>query len=173
MCGVPKLFHIWFGPGPVSRDMKLNRKKVHWIIRQKQKRVGTKEIAQDMKITRRRVQQLWKILPGNRPHASSRPEPRASEEPHVKREAEIVREAYGRYRFGARMLEMVIRKQYRVRISNNRIHSYLMAEGLAREEPGKEESEQVEQVLPQAQPFSRTYRLVRSGRDRHQGLYYS
>jgi putative transposase len=49
--------------------MKLNRKKVHWIIRQKQKGVGTKEIAQDMKISRRRVQQIWKYFKetGNEP----------------------------------------------------------------------------------------------------------
>jgi hypothetical protein len=47
--------------------------------------------------------------------------------PCVKREAEIVRDAYARYRFGARMLEVVIRKRHKIRISHNRIH----------EEPGK------------------------------------
>jgi hypothetical protein len=40
--------------------MKLNKRKIHWIIRQKQKGVPTKQIALDMKISRRRVQQLWK-----------------------------------------------------------------------------------------------------------------
>jgi putative transposase len=137
MCRVPKLFRIWFGPGPVLRDMKLNRKKVHWIIRQKQKGVGTKEIARDMKISRRRVQQIWKCFQetGSEPVLGrniGRPR-----KPFVKREAEIIREAYRRYRFGARMLERVIRKQYKVRISHNRIHKYLKAEGLACEDQGK------------------------------------
>ncbi|MCX6672469.1 MAG: IS481 family transposase, partial [Methanothrix sp.] len=40
--------------------MKLDQRKIHWIIRQKQKGVSTKQIALDMKISRRRVQQIWK-----------------------------------------------------------------------------------------------------------------
>ena len=117
--------------------MKLNRRKVHWIIRQKQKEVGTKEIARDMKISRRRVQQIWKYFKetGREPVLGQNiGRPR---KPYIKREAEIVKAAYGRYRFGARMLEKVIRKQYKVRISHNRIHMYLKELGLAHEEPGK------------------------------------
>ena len=40
--------------------MKLDQRKIHWIIRQKKKGVTTKQIALDMKISRRRVQQIWK-----------------------------------------------------------------------------------------------------------------
>jgi putative transposase len=49
--------------------MKLNKRKIHWIIRQKPKGVPTKQIALDMKISRRRVQQLWKgyETPGEKP----------------------------------------------------------------------------------------------------------
>ncbi len=57
--------------------------------------------------------------------------------PYVKQEAEIVKAAHARYRFGARMLERLIRKMYKVRISHNRIHMYLKAQGLAREDPEK------------------------------------
>lgn len=57
--------------------------------------------------------------------------------PYVKQEAETVKAAYARYRFGARMLERVIRKLYKVCISHNRIHMYLKAQGLAREDPEK------------------------------------
>jgi putative transposase len=49
----------------------------------------------------------------------------------------MVREAHSHYKFGARMLERVIRKQYKICISHNRIHMYLKKEGLAREEPGR------------------------------------
>jgi transposase InsO family protein len=117
--------------------MKLNRRKVHWIIRQKQKGVGTKEIGRDMKVSRRRVQQIWKYFQetGLEPVLGQnlgRPK-----KPYIKREADIVRAAHARYRFGARMLERVIRKLYKVRISHNRIHMYLKADGLAREDPGK------------------------------------
>jgi polyribonucleotide nucleotidyltransferase len=41
--------------------MKLDQRKIHWIIRQKQKNVTAKQIAFDMKISWRRVQQIWKI----------------------------------------------------------------------------------------------------------------
>jgi putative transposase len=117
--------------------MKLNRKKVHWIIRHKQKGVGTKEIAREMKVSRRRVQQIWKYFKetGKEPILGQNVgRPR---KPYVKQEAEIVKEAHMRYKFGARMLERVIRKQYKLCISHNRIHMYLKKEGLAREEPGK------------------------------------
>jgi len=40
--------------------MKLNKPKIHWIIRQTRKGVATKEIARDMKISPRRVQQILK-----------------------------------------------------------------------------------------------------------------
>ncbi len=90
-----------------------------------------------MKISRRRVQQIGKHFQetGSEPVLGrniGRPR-----KPFVKREAEIIREAYGRYRFGARMLEKVIRKQYKVRISHNRIHEYLKVEGLACEDKGR------------------------------------
>ena len=41
------------------------------------------------------------------------------------------------YRFGARMLEVVVRKVFKIRISHNRIHMYLKAADLAHEDPKK------------------------------------
>ena len=81
--------------------MKLNKTKIRWIIRQNRKGVAIKEIAGGMKVSTRRVQQILK---------------------EYEHEAQIVKEAHERYRFGARMLEQVIRKQYKIRISHNRIH---------------------------------------------------
>ncbi|VVB63785.1 Uncharacterised protein [uncultured archaeon] len=98
--------------------MKLNKARVHWIIRQKKKGVPTKEIAQAMKITSRRVQQVWRAYP------KTGREPVLGENIH--------------YRFGARMLEVVIRKRYKVRISHNRIHMYLKAMDLAHENEKKQ-----------------------------------
>jgi putative transposase len=40
--------------------MKLNKTKIRWIIRQKRKGVATKDIARDMKVSTRRVQQILK-----------------------------------------------------------------------------------------------------------------
>ena len=57
--------------------------------------------------------------------------------PFDKREEQVVSEAFTRYRFGARMLEVVIRKVFKIRISHNRIHMYLKAADLAHEDPQK------------------------------------
>jgi putative transposase len=117
--------------------MKLTRKKIHWIIRQKQKGVRTKEIALAMKISRRRVQQIWKCFNETDHEPILGRNIGRPRKPYARHEAEIIKEAHERYKFGARMLENVIRKQYKVRISHNRIHMYLKAEGLAHDENGK------------------------------------
>ena len=49
--------------------------------------------------------------------------------PYDEQESEIVQEAHGSYRFGARMLEVVIRKQYNICTSHNRINIVPEASG--------------------------------------------
>jgi putative transposase len=72
--------------------------------------VTTKLIAQDMKISRRRVQQIWKS------YAESKQEPAIGEnmgrprKPFDEHEAQVVGEGYRRYRFGGLMLEVAVRK---------------------------------------------------------------
>jgi putative transposase len=50
--------------------------------------------------------------------------------PYNSKEAQIIVLAYDRYRFGARMLEVAIRKILKTCISHNRIHMDLKASGL-------------------------------------------
>jgi putative transposase len=117
--------------------MKLNKRKIHWIIREKKKGATTSEIARDMKISTRRVQQVWKQ------YLDTGIEPVIGEDigrpkkPYDSKEAQLVVLAYARYRFGARMLEVAIRKIYKTCISHNRIHMYLKASGLAQDDPNK------------------------------------
>jgi len=118
--------------------MKLNKAKIRWIIRQKHKGVATKDIARDMKVSTRRVQQIL------REYRKTGKEPSLGEnlgrpaKPYDEHEAQIVKEAHESYRFGARMLEPVIRKRYKIQISHNRIHMYLKAQGLAQENQKKQ-----------------------------------
>jgi len=101
--------------------MKLDQRKIHWIIRQNQKGVPTKQIALDMKISQRRVQQVLKS------YREQMQEPTVGEnmgrprKPFEEREAQVISEAFELYRFGARMLEVVVRKVFKTRISHNRI----------------------------------------------------
>jgi putative transposase len=118
--------------------MKLTKAKVRFILRQSRKGVTTKEIARDIKVSQRRVQQVIKEYKetGREPvYGEKIGRPSRS---YDEREAQIVKAAHERYRFGARMLEHVIRKQYMVCISHNRIHMYMRAQGLARENPKKQ-----------------------------------
>jgi putative transposase len=138
VCGVPKLFRTQSMPGIIFRDMKLTKTKIHWIIRQNRKGVATKDIARHMLVSTRRVQQILKE------YRETGKEPSVGEnlgrpaKPYDEYEAQIVKKAHERYRFGARMLEQVIRKQYKIRISHNRIHMYLKAQGLAQENQKKQ-----------------------------------
>ena len=111
--------------------MKLNKTKVRYILRQNRKGVATKEIARDVKVSQRRVQQIIKEYneTGQEPVLGEKVgRPR---KPFTEKETEAIRAAHARYRFGARMLETVIRKQFKICISHNRIHMYLKAAGLA------------------------------------------
>jgi len=118
--------------------MKLNKTKVHFILRQYRKHASTKEISRDVKVSQRRVQQIIKQ------NKETGLEPILGEKvgrpfkPYDDQESEIVQEAHARYRFGARMLEVVIRKQYKIRISHNRIHMYLKHQGRAQDDEKKQ-----------------------------------
>ncbi len=52
-------------------------------------------------------------------------------------ESEIVVEAYKRFKFGAGMLEVIIRIRYELSVSHNHIHRCLMYHGLGRAEESK------------------------------------
>jgi len=117
--------------------MKLNQKKIRWILKEKKKGESSGVIAKIQHITRRRVDQIWKrsrdldelpIIGKN----MGRPK-----RPITDKESEIIEQAHQQYKFGARMLEVVIRVRFGVSISHNRIHRYLMGRGLARTEASK------------------------------------
>ncbi len=117
--------------------MKLDQRKTHWIIRQEQKGVPTKQTALDMKISRRRVQQFWKSYKEQMREPAIGKNMGRPRKLFDEREAQVIDEAYGLYRFGARMLEVVVRKVFKTHISHNRIHMYLKAAGLAHEDRQK------------------------------------
>ena len=111
-CRVLKLFRTPSKPGIIFWDMKLHKTKIRWIIRQKRKGVATKNIAREMKVSTRRVQQILKEYRETGKEPSPGENLGLPAKPYDELEAQIVKEAHERYRFGARMLEPVIRKQY-------------------------------------------------------------
>lgn len=117
--------------------MKLTLKKIRYIIKHKKIGESSKTIAIDMKISKRRVEQIWKYYSetGKEPIIGKnlgRPE-----KPLDPKEVEIVKIAFERYKFGADMLEDIIDGFYEMHIPHNRIHAILLSEGLAKEEKAK------------------------------------
>jgi len=85
--------------------VKLNRRKIRYIINHKKKGESSEAIAKDMKISRKRVEQIWKEYreTGVEPVVGlnlGRPK-----RPYNPEEAEIVKEAFHRFKFGARIKE--------------------------------------------------------------------
>jgi putative transposase len=85
-------------------------------------------------VSQRRVQQIIKQYKETGQETVLGEKVGRPSKPYDKNEAEIVRKAHARYRFGAWMLEPVIRKQYKICISHNRIHMYPKEQGLAQED---------------------------------------
>lgn len=111
--------------------MKLTRRRIRLIIRQKLEGTCSKEIARDLEISSMRVNQIWKYFRdyGREPLIGNNiGRPR---KPYDENEAQIVREAHRRFKFGARMLEAIVDKMYDVSIPHNRIHMYLLTQGLS------------------------------------------
>ena len=115
----------------------LTKKKIKWIIRWKENGKSTKEIAMAQKISRRRVQQLYKEYKqtGEMPVLKKNRRPK---KPLTDEQKEIIREAYNESFFGARMLRYHIRKKYRINIPHNKMHEYLLKIGCAKENKRKQ-----------------------------------
>jgi putative transposase len=117
--------------------MKLNKTKVRYILRQNRKEVAREEIARDVKVSQRRVQQII------REYKDTGHEPVLGEKvgrpckPFTEKETEVIRAAHARYRFGAHAGDCDP-ETIKICISHNRIHMYLKATGLAQEDLKKQ-----------------------------------
>jgi putative transposase len=123
--------------------MKLNAKKIGYILRELEKGRSPKDVGPEVGVTERRVKQIWKkyrdtqqvpIIGMN----VGRPKKARSEE-----EKHIVKEAWDRDKLGARMLETIIWKRKKVLIPHNRIHEYLLELGYAQEMKRKKASRKI------------------------------
>ena len=117
--------------------MKLDPVKVEWIVRQKEKGTRNATIADSMKVSVRRVQELWSAYraTGTVPELKKPGRRRIGVSPE---EREIIGRAYAKYEVNALTLERVLDGEYHRHIPHNRIHAVLKGMGLARDEPRKQ-----------------------------------
>ena len=117
--------------------MKLTKRKLRCLIRWKEAGMSSSDVAWYLKISKRRVNQVWRMYKesGEIPEIGrniGRPRRELTED-----EKRIILEAKSIYKLGARRLEPIIERDYGIHIPHNKIHEFLLAEGLAKEEPNK------------------------------------
>jgi len=128
-CVVPKIFP---SKDPTTGNVKLTKKKVKWLIKKKEEGESSSVIARALKITVRRVNQVWTeykstgIIPEIGKNLGRPPDNALSEQ-----EKEIILKTKQRYKLGARRLEPLIDRDHRIHIPHNRIHAFLLEKGLA------------------------------------------
>jgi len=61
-CVVPKIFPtLSTPPGYTLKNMKLTRRKIRWLIKRKKEGMSSRKIAKALKISKRRVNQVWRM----------------------------------------------------------------------------------------------------------------
>ena len=117
--------------------VKLDPVKVAWIIKQKDSGARNETIASSMKVSVRRVQELYSSYKksGTIPELRRPGRRRISPSDDERR---MIADAHKEHEVGAVMLERVIDVIYAVHIPHNRIHRVMREMGVAREEPKKQ-----------------------------------
>ena len=117
---------------------KLTNKKIRWIIRRKiEGKKTNKQISIAMKITERRVQQLYQEYKatGIMPQLNTERRPRTY---LTDDQRQIVEKAYHEAYLGARLLRYHIRIRYGTNIPQNKIQDYLLEKGYSKPNPKKQ-----------------------------------
>ena len=118
--------------------VKLTDKKIKWAVNQViNKGESTAVVAAIYGVSRRRIQQLVKSYKekGAYPVLDRKRRPRT---PLSAEEKQIIEAAYNEAFLGARLLRYHIKRHYKWRIPQNKIHQHLLAVGLAIQNPKKQ-----------------------------------
>ena len=112
--------------------MKLNKKKIEFIVRKRGKGMSTYQISREMNVSERRVNQILYLYKttGRMPvvgKKSGRPRKEISPE-----ERKIVLCAYEIYKLSASPLNFMIKNKYKVKINHHKIHRILLENRLAK-----------------------------------------
>jgi len=118
--------------------VKLNERKIRWIIQQKLRGRGAGEIALIQRVSHRRIEQIWQAYKqtGIPPTLKTPGKPKGS--PVRLHEAALVLKAYDELKVNALTLEHVLRNVYGITMPHNRIHMILKEAGRALPEPSKQ-----------------------------------
>jgi len=111
--------------------VKLNERKIRWIIQQKLGGRGTGELALIQRVSRRRVEQLWQAyrLTGVLPALKKAGRPRKAT--ISLQDATLILETYDKLKVSALTLETVLKHTHGANLPHNKIHAILKENGRA------------------------------------------
>ncbi len=118
--------------------VKLNERKIRWIIHEKLRGRGAGELALIQRISHRRVEQLWQAYKqtGIIPTLKTPGRPKGGS--ISLNDAALVLKVYDELKVNALTLERVLRDIYQVKLPHNAIHMVLKEAGRAMPEPSKQ-----------------------------------
>jgi putative transposase len=118
--------------------VKLNERKIRWIIQQKLGGRGTGELALIQHVSRRRIEQLWQSYRRAAIIPALKNPGRPSKATASLREATTVMKAYDDVKVNALSLEHTLKHSYGLNLPHNRIHTILKETGRALNQPAKQ-----------------------------------
>jgi putative transposase len=118
--------------------VKLNERKIRWIIHEKRRGRGAGELALIQRVSRRRIEQLWQAyrLTGALPALKKAGRPRRTS--ISLRDAALILETYDKLKVNALTLETVLKHTHGLSLPHNSIHSILKENGRALPQPSKQ-----------------------------------
>jgi hypothetical protein len=116
--------------------VKLNNRKIQWLIQEKLRGRGTGELALIQKVTRRRVEQLWQTYKstGLTPTLKQPGRPR---KPRNLKDANLILQAYDKHQTNALTLQKIISQEQHIHQPHNRNHEVLRMTSRAEPQPAK------------------------------------
>jgi len=118
--------------------VKLNERKIRWIVQQKLRGRGSGQIALIQRVSHRRVEQIWQAYRGTGILPALKKPGRPKEKPVNLHEAALVLKTYDLLKVNALTLERILRGVYGLKLPHNRIHMVLKEAGRALPQPSKQ-----------------------------------
>jgi putative transposase len=118
--------------------VKLNERKIRWIIHEKLRGRGTGEIALIQRVSRRRIEQLWQAYRRDGAIPALKKPGRSKKASISLGDATLILEACDKLKVNALTLESILKKCYGVKLPHNRIHMVLKENGRALPQPSKQ-----------------------------------
>ena len=118
--------------------VKLNERKIRWIIQQKLGGRGTGELALIQRVSRRRIEQLWQAFTRDGVIPALKKPGRPRNASISLRDAALILETYDRLKVNALTLETILKHRHGLNLPHNSIHVILKENGRALPQPSKQ-----------------------------------